>query len=136
MLEKLLSMEIFSGEEVLDFHGCFKTDQDCLKYLADLKWSNDFTCVNCKNNRATVRPIHSRCCTGFKHVDSPGSETLFHKVKFGLLKSIIIGLVDVLLLLVNFTYKVVIFSVTFLSLLRCLPQSLMQNLIFSSVIFN
>ena len=83
-------MEKFLGEQVLDFHERFKTDLDCMKYLADLKWSSGFTCVKCKHDKATIRPNHSRCCTRCKHVESAGSGTLFHKVKFGLLKAFII----------------------------------------------
>jgi hypothetical protein len=63
-----------------------------MKYLADLKWSNGFTCVKCKHDKATVRPNYSRFCKRCKHVESVGSSTLFHKVKSGFLKTFILVL--------------------------------------------
>jgi hypothetical protein len=35
-------MNIFKGQNLLEFSDCFKTDEDCKKYLADIKWKDGF----------------------------------------------------------------------------------------------
>lgn len=84
-------MEIFKGENALSFNERFKSDLDCKLYLAELKWSDGYSCIKCKHDKATIRKDFSRCCTRCKHVESPSSNTLFHKVKFGLQKAFMIA---------------------------------------------
>lgn len=84
-------MEIFKGENALLFNERFKSDLDCKSYLATLKWSNGYHCLKCNHDKSTIRKDFSRCCTRCKHVESPSSGTLFHKVKFGLQKAFMIA---------------------------------------------
>ena len=35
-------MNIFKGQNLLEFSDRFKTDEDCNKYLAEIKWNNGF----------------------------------------------------------------------------------------------
>ena len=44
-------MNIFKGQNLLEFADRFKTDEDCKKYLADIKWQDGFQCVKCGHKR-------------------------------------------------------------------------------------
>jgi len=84
-------MEIFKGENLLEFTERFKTDLDCKRYLAKIKWEDGYECKRCMHSKATVRKDYSRCCTRCKTIESPTSQTLFHKVKFGIRKAFMIA---------------------------------------------
>lgn len=83
-------MEIFNGQNLLEFAERFKTDLDCEKYLADLKWENGYSCRKCKHSKYQLRKDYSRTCNVCSDTESPSSETLFHRVKFGLRKAFFI----------------------------------------------
>ncbi len=58
----------------------FTSEADCLKFLADRKWANGFTCRKCGNNNfCKGRTLYSRRCTRCKHEESATSHTLFHR---------------------------------------------------------
>ncbi len=40
-------MELFRGQNLLEFAERFKTDEDCKEYLSGLKWKDSFKCVKC-----------------------------------------------------------------------------------------
>ena len=81
-------MEIFKGESIIDFLDTFKTDKDCLKYLADTKWSEGFKCSKCGHDKHTIRKINfARDCNRCHHVESPTANTIFHRVRFGVRKA-------------------------------------------------
>lgn len=63
----------------------FKTEEDCLEYLYNLKFSQGFICSKCNNNTSYkgVKP-YTQVCKKCRHTESSTSNTLFHKVKFGL----------------------------------------------------
>lgn len=82
---------MFKGEDILEFSDKFKTDLDCLLYLADIKWSNGYVCPKCAHDKFTVRKAnYARDCNRCHHIDSPTANTLFHKNKFGLRKAFMI----------------------------------------------
>ena len=83
-------MEIFKGQNLLEFAERFRTDEDCQLYLANFKWSEGFKCVKCGHSRSQVRRNHSRTCNICSHTESVTANTLFHKVKFGLRKAFFI----------------------------------------------
>lgn len=83
-------MEIFKGQNLLDFSDHFKTDLDCEKYLASLKWETGYSCRKCKHTKYQVRKDYSRTCNVCSDTESPSSGTLFHRVKFGLRKAFFI----------------------------------------------
>lgn len=83
-------MDIFKGQNLLEFSDRFKTDEDCKKYLADIKWKVGFECVKCGHKRAQIRKDYSRTCNVCSHQESATSNTLFHKVKFGVRKAFFI----------------------------------------------
>lgn len=81
-------MESFKGESIIDFFDTFKTDLDCLGYLASIKWEKGFVCSKCSHNKFTVRKLNfARDCNSCHHVESPTANTIFHKVKFGTRKA-------------------------------------------------
>lgn len=83
-------MEEFKGESLLKVADRFPDDQSCKKYLAQIKWSEGFTCRKCKHKKSTLNKDHSRTCTLCKSVETAPAGTLFHKCKFGLRKAFMI----------------------------------------------
>lgn len=82
---------MFRGENILEFTDKFKTDLDCMAYLAEIKWSNGFICTKCGHKKFTIRKANlARDCNRCHHVDSPTANTLFHKIKFSLRKAFMI----------------------------------------------
>lgn len=81
-------MERFKGESIIEFFDTFKTDLDCLEYLASIKWKDNFKCSKCNHNKFTIRKLNfARDCNLCHHVESPTANTIFHKVKFGTRKA-------------------------------------------------
>ena len=83
-------MEIFKGQNLLEFAERFKTDLDCEKYLAHWKWGKGYACRKCGHTKYQVRKDFSRTCNVCSDTESPTSGTLFHRVKFGLRKAFFI----------------------------------------------
>lgn len=84
-------MEIFKGENLIDFVDRFDSDESCKKYLSNLKWADSYQCKRCGHGKYTKKDRYSRVCTKCKHIESPTANTLFHKVKFGLRKAFMIA---------------------------------------------
>lgn len=80
-------MDIFKGENLLEFTARFNSDESCKSYLAGIKWDNGYKCVKCGHGKSQTRKDHSRTCNKCSHTESPTAGTLFHKVKFGLKKA-------------------------------------------------
>lgn len=80
-------MKIFKEQNLIEFAEQFKTDQDCKKYLSEIKWSEGYTCRKCGHTRCQVRKDYSRTCNICSDTESATANTLFHKVKFGLRKA-------------------------------------------------
>ena len=79
---------IFRGEDLLEFTDRFQDDMACLAYLADLKWSNGFSCVKCEHDKHTIRKKNlARDCNRCHHIESPTANTLFHRIRFSLRKT-------------------------------------------------
>ena len=83
-------MEIFKGQNLIEFSERFKTDEDCKEYLAFLKWETAYKCRKCGNDKSQIRKDFSRTCNICSDTESASSGTLFHKVKFGLRKAFFI----------------------------------------------
>ena len=76
----------FAGVNSIQFNRHFKTDQDCIKYIADLKWEDGYTCNRCGNKKYIKgSKLYHRRCLKCKYDESPTSGTMFDKVKFSLL---------------------------------------------------
>jgi hypothetical protein len=83
-------MELFKGQNLLEFSDRFKTDEDCKKYLAGIKWQDGFKCLKCAHKKSQIRKDFSRTCNICSHHESATANTLFHKVKFGVRKAFFI----------------------------------------------
>ena len=78
----------FKSLTIFDFQSRFPDDESCYKYLEELKWSKGYSCKKCENkNYCKGDKPFTRQCTKCNNIESVTSGTLFHKVKFSLLKS-------------------------------------------------
>ncbi len=80
-------MEIFNGENFIEFTEQFSDDDKCKAYLSDLKWSKGYKCSKCGHTKFTQRKGYIRTCNLCKHNESATANTAFHKVKFGIKKA-------------------------------------------------
>lgn len=78
----------YKSLSLFEFQEQFGTKEKCLDYLVKRKWSNGFECAKCKNTKygKAIRP-HDRQCTKCNYIESPTAGTLFHKVKFDIVKA-------------------------------------------------
>lgn len=78
----------FVGVNSIKFNQKFKTDDDCLSYLASIKWEEGYSCKKCKASKFCVgKKMHNRRCIKCRYDESPTAGTMFDKVKFSLLKA-------------------------------------------------
>ncbi|MBE0393071.1 hypothetical protein BJQ96_02933 [Flavobacterium sp. PL0002] len=83
-------MNLFTGQNLLEFTERFKTDENCKEYLANFKCEQGFVCLKCKHTKSQIRKNFSRTCNICSHTEIATANTLFHKVKFGLHKAFFI----------------------------------------------
>ena len=78
----------FKSLSIFEFHAKFPDVDSCFKHLSELKWKEGYTCVKCQNIKSCdgLRK-YDRQCTRCSYVESPTAGTLFHQVKFSLLKA-------------------------------------------------
>jgi hypothetical protein len=79
---------MFSSLNVLEFHSQFQNEADCLSYLASMKWRDVYTCRKCGCCVYTkgYTPF-ARRCKQCRYDESATAHTIFHNLKFGLLKA-------------------------------------------------
>jgi hypothetical protein len=80
-------MDIFKGQNLIEFSEHFKADDNCKEYLANIKWNNSFVCARCSNKTSQICKNFVRTFNKCSHTETAPSNTLFHKVKFGLRKA-------------------------------------------------
>ena len=83
-------MEIFKGQNLIEFSDRFKTEEDCKIYLSEMKWSAGYICRKCGHTKSQIRKNLSRTCNICSHTESPTAGTLFHELKFSLRKAFFI----------------------------------------------
>jgi hypothetical protein len=77
---------IFKGVNSIKFNQHFKTDNDCLDYIAEVKWRDGYYCKRCRNDKFCVgKKAHNRRCTKCRYDESPTANTMFNKLKFSIL---------------------------------------------------
>ena len=77
----------FRSLSLFEFRERFPDGESCLSHLADLKWAKGFKCLKCGHaNHCNGGTPYSRQCTSCRYDESPTANTLFHKIKFNLLK--------------------------------------------------
>ena len=70
----------------------FSSDDKCLEFLAQLKWSDGFKCKKCGNtNSCKGKSPHSQRCTKCKTEESATNGTIFHNCKFPISKAFYIA---------------------------------------------
>ena len=78
----------FKSLTIFEFQTRFPDDRACLTYLSEEKWGDGYICPKCGNARFCAgEKEFNRQCTKCRYISSPTSGTLFHKVKFPLLKA-------------------------------------------------
>ena len=78
----------FRSLTIFDFQKQFPDEDSCMEHMAKLKWSSGFCCPNCGHkNYCSGKRKYDRQCTSCHRISSPTSGTLFHKVKFPILKA-------------------------------------------------
>jgi len=79
---------MFYGISAGDFNRSFKNTDDCKSYLYNIKWRDGFQCLKCgfgDYNKGKMK-FNVRCkCCGYE--ESVTANTIFHKIKFPLLKA-------------------------------------------------
>ena len=76
---------------LLEFQRQFPDDKSCYDYLAEMKWSDGFKCERCAHTHYCKGKLdRTRQCTKCGDQATPTSNTLFHKVKFPILKALYI----------------------------------------------
>jgi hypothetical protein len=70
----------------------FTSDEKCYEFLAELKWSDGFSCRKCGNsNYCPGKTPFSRRCTRCKTEESSAAGTIFHNCKFPISKAFYIA---------------------------------------------
>jgi len=84
--EKTVSLKELFGQLDSDrFKAAFHSQEECLKVLADAKWSHGFICRHCGNERyCNGRTSQARRCTRCKREESATAHTVFHHCRMDL----------------------------------------------------
>ena len=78
----------YKSLSLFEFQKRFPDDQSCMEHLAKLKWSDGFVCEKCNHGKYCKGKLEqTRQCTSCGYQGTPTSGTMFHKVKFPLLKA-------------------------------------------------
>ncbi len=83
-------MDIFKGQNLLEFSDRFQTDLDCKSYLSEIKSKTAYKCSRCNHKAYQSLKDFGRKCNVCSHIESATANTLFHKVKFGVRKAFFI----------------------------------------------
>lgn len=83
-------MNIFKGQNLLEFSDRFKSDLDCKEYLSEIKSKTAYKCSRCNHTAYQKLKDFGRKCNVCIHIESATANTLFHKVKFGVRKAFFI----------------------------------------------
>lgn len=78
----------FEGVNSIKFNRYFKSDDDCYRYLSEIKWTseNPYKCKKCGHLRyGKGKKPYSRRCAKCNYDESPTAGTMFDKLKFPLL---------------------------------------------------
>lgn len=76
---------------IIEFYEKFGTREKCLSHLANLKWGKSFSCSKCQCRGYTKGyTFLARRCKHCKYDESVTANTIFHGVKFSLVKAFLI----------------------------------------------
>ena len=78
----------YQSISISEFHILFPDTDSCYIHLSNIKWKGGFSCTKCGHIRYSVgQGKQTRKCTKCDHQMSATSGTVFHKLKFDLLKA-------------------------------------------------
>lgn len=73
---------------MVEFTQAFSNSEQCFDYLCEAKWGNGFKCRSCAHETAVKgRTRHYRKCQRCHYDESCTAHTLFHKLKFDVVKA-------------------------------------------------
>lgn len=76
---------------IIDFSKKLGTRENCLAHLANLKWGNSYSCPKCQCKEYTKGYTYlARRCKKCMYDESVTANTLFHGVKFSIVKAFLI----------------------------------------------
>ena len=79
---------MFIGMNLLEFTKRFQNDADCISYLMEIKWKDGIKCRKCNSEEFWKGKCSNNIrCKKCGYEESPTAGTLFHKIKFPLLKA-------------------------------------------------
>lgn len=71
-----------------EFNKIFPDENACYKYLSEIKWSEGYTCRKCKHTKFMEgNKSYSRKCTRCAYPESATAYTLFHGLRFSIVKA-------------------------------------------------
>jgi hypothetical protein len=71
-----------------EFSKIFPGEESCYRYLAELKWDKGYVCRKCQHTRfCEGKDKYSRRCTRCRYDESPTAYTIFHRLKFDVVKA-------------------------------------------------
>jgi len=79
---------MFKGKSMKEFNRAFRCEDDCTRYLYDLKWGNGYHCRRCGHEKSNKgRTCFHLRCKACGYDESVTANTMFHKLKIPLLKA-------------------------------------------------
>lgn len=89
MNNKVINNEEITPEKLQEL---FNSNDKCLEFLANLKWSEGYVCKKCGHtNYCSGKTPFSRRCTKCKTEESATSGTVFHNCRFDIKKAFYIA---------------------------------------------
>jgi hypothetical protein len=74
-----------------EFMQVFPNEVSIFKYLEELKWANEYSCIHCGNTKyGKGINVFSRRCTKCRHDETVTANTIFNNTKFQLTKALYI----------------------------------------------
>ncbi len=71
-----------------EFKKGFDNELSCQRYIESVKWIKDYTCNKCGNEKySSIQKLLSRKCTKCNYIESVTTDTLYHGVRFPLVKA-------------------------------------------------
>lgn len=79
---------MFEGISIKNFRDKFPTEEACLAYLVEFKWSEGYKCTKCGHDQFYKgKKWHYHRCRKCYYDESATAGTIFHKCKLGLLRA-------------------------------------------------
>jgi len=76
------------NKHISPFPKHFKNGRECFEFLVYCKWGKGYRCRRCGNEKYSIgKKWHHRRCTKCRYDESATARTLFHKIKFPLMKA-------------------------------------------------